>query len=236
MASTWPHGSARARASTRRTPRIAVAGLLVGTAAIAASLGYQWRASPSSTAAPPAEVPTGEHRLSPGTPDGAAITVPPRKNAPRQDLGEAGGAVPDGTAVFDGGVPGVANLDLALLAALRRAATDAAHDGVELHVNSGWRSPAYQEQLLREAVAKYGSEAEAARWVATPETSPHVAGDAVDIGPRGAAAWLAKDGARYGLCRIYRNEPWHYELRPVAIGHHCPPMYADPTQDPRMQQ
>ena len=30
---------------------------------------------------------------------------------------------------------------------------------------------------------KYGSEAEAARWVATPDTSAHVSGDAVDIGP-----------------------------------------------------
>jgi zinc D-Ala-D-Ala carboxypeptidase len=38
------------------------------------------------------------------------------------------------------------------------------------------------------------------------------------------------------LCQIYSNEPWHYELRPEAIDHGCPPMYADPTQDPRMQQ
>jgi hypothetical protein len=38
------------------------------------------------------------------------------------------------------------------------------------------------------------------------------------------------------LCQIYRNEPWHYELRPVAIEHGCPAMYADPTHDPRMQR
>ena len=83
---------------------------------------------------------------------------------------------------------------------------------------------------------KYGSEREAARWVATPSTSAHVSGDAVDIGPVGATAWLAEHGAAYGLCRVYGNEPWHYELRPEAIAHGCPPMYADPTQDPRMQQ
>ena len=65
-----------------------------------------------------------------------------------------------------------------------------------------------------EAVSKYGSEAEAARWVATPNTSAHVSGDAVDIGPSGAAAWLSEHGAAYGLCQIYGNEPWHYELRP----------------------
>jgi hypothetical protein len=37
------------------------------------------------------------------------------------------------------------------------------------------------------------------------------------------------------LCQIYSNEPWHYELRPEAIDHDCPPMYADPTHDPRTQ-
>ena len=117
----------------------------------------------------------------------------------------------------------MANLDPALLGALRQAATDAADDGVEFVVDSGWRSPAYQEQLLREAVSKYGSEAEAARWVATPNTSAHVSGDAVDIGPSDAAAWLSEHGAAYGLCQIYGNEPWHYELRPEAIDHGCPP-------------
>jgi zinc D-Ala-D-Ala carboxypeptidase len=130
----------------------------------------------------------------------------------------------------------VANLDPDLLGALSRAATDAADDGVEVFVESGRRSPEYQEQLLLEAVSKYGSEEEAARWVATPETSPHVSGDAVDIGPSDATAWLSEFGAEYGLCQIYGNEPWHYELRPMAIDRGCPPMYADPTHDPRMQQ
>ncbi|WP_310741922.1 MULTISPECIES: M15 family metallopeptidase [unclassified Microbispora] len=138
--------------------------------------------------------------------------------------------------VFDDRIPGVANLDRDLLKALRQAATDAADDGVEFHVNSGWRSPEYQNRLLREAVSKYGSEDEAARWVATPATSSHVTGDAVDIGPSDATAWLSGHGAEYGLCQIYRNEPWHYELRTDAIDRGCPRMYADPTQDPRMQQ
>ena len=138
--------------------------------------------------------------------------------------------------VFDNEVPGVANLDSALLAALRQAATDAAVDGVKFVVDSGWRSPEYQERLLREAISKYGSEEEATRWVATPDTSAHVSGNAVDIGSSGAAAWLSEHGAEYGLCRIYGNEPWHYELRPEAIDHVCPPTYSDPTRDPRMRQ
>jgi LAS superfamily LD-carboxypeptidase LdcB len=160
----------------------------------------------------------------------------PRRSEHRDALGEAGGAVPNGTTVFDGEVPGVANLDPALLGALRRAATDAAVYGVQFFVDSGWRSPAYQEQLLRQAVSKYGSEQEAARWVATPNTSAHVSGDAVDIGRSDAAAWLSEHGAGYGLCQIYGNEPWHYELRPSAIAHGCPAMYADAAHGPRVQR
>ena len=72
--------------------------------------------------------------------------------------------------------------------------------------------------------------------MATPDTSAHVSGDAVDIGPSVAAAWLSGHGAEYGLCQIYGNEPWHYELRPGAIDHGCPPVYADPTHDPRMRR
>jgi hypothetical protein len=62
-----------------------------------------------------------------------------------------------------------------------------------------------------------------------------VSGKAVDIGPFDATAWLSEHGAEYGLCQIYRNEPWHYEFRARAIDRRCPRMYADPSQDPRMQ-
>jgi zinc D-Ala-D-Ala carboxypeptidase len=195
--------------------------VLVVIAAIGAALGYQLLASSSSTATSPIDVPRGEHRG--------------LRSEHRGLLGEVESAVPDGATIFDDESPGVANLDPDLLGALRQAATDAPDDGVEFVVDSGWRSPEYQSQLLREAISKYGSEAEAARWVATPETSAHVSGDAVDIGPSDATAWLSARGAEYGLCQIYGNEPWHYELRPEAIDHGCPPMYADPTHDPRMQ-
>jgi D-alanyl-D-alanine carboxypeptidase len=199
-----------------------VAVLLVGLGAIAAGLGHQFLGSSPSRAAAPIDVRRSEHR--------------DLRRGHHGALGEDGGAIRDGTTVFDDDVPGVAKLDPRLLGALRRAATDATSDGVELGVDSGWRSPAYQAQLLREAVSKYGSEQEAARWVATPDRSAHVSGDAVDIGPSAAAAWLSEHGAAYGLCRIYGNEPWHFELRPEAIDHDCPPMFSDPTQDPRMQQ
>jgi hypothetical protein len=149
---------------------------------------------------------------------------------------QADGHVADGVTVFDDDVPAVANLDSDLVGALRRAATDAADAGVTIHVTSGWRSAEYQRRLLRDAIATYGSAEEAARWVATPETSSHVSGDAIDIGQSDAMAWLSAHGAAYGLCQIYRNEPWHYELRPGAADHGCPAMYADAAHDPRMQQ
>jgi hypothetical protein len=217
--------------SRRRVRWIRVAGLLVAIAAIVAALGGL-PASMSTTALTPT-VSRGDIRAALGEPG-----APPQRGAlpGSGGLGEAEGAVPDGTSVFDDDVPGVANLDSDLLSALREATSDAERDGVEFVVDSGWRSRAYQEHLLQDAISKYGSEAEAAKWVATPDTSPHVSGDAVDIGPPAAAEWLSERGARYGLCQIYANEPWHYELRPEATDQGCPAMYEDPTHDPRMEQ
>jgi D-alanyl-D-alanine carboxypeptidase len=205
-----------AQTARRRTRLTIRAALVVANVALVGVFVHQALTS-SDPVAPPSSI---------TSPSGTRGQVPD----------EADGVVPDGVTVFDDGIPAVANLDPDLLAALRKAATDAADDGVEFFVNSGWRSPAYQEQLLREAVSKYGSEKEAARWVATADTSPHVSGHAIDIGRSNATAWLSKHGAEYGLCQIYKNEPWHYELRPEAIDDGCPRMYADPTHDPRMQQ
>src|SRR6266536_2363884 len=127
-----------ARRSTRRIriPRIRVVGLLLIAASVAA-LGSQLPASMSSTGVTPVDVPRDEHRGGLGEPGAPGE----RRALPdRGALGEADGAVPDGTTVFDDEVAGVANLDPDLLAALRRAATDAAGDGVEFLVDSGWRS------------------------------------------------------------------------------------------------
>ena len=209
----------------RRTRLTILVALVVVSAALVGVLGYQSLAVlPSSATSPIAAEPRAHrpHDSLYGDPHGA--------------LGEDDGVVPDGVTVFDDEVPAVAILDPDLLGALRQAATDAAGDGVEFYVDSGWRSPEYQEQLLREAVSKYRSEEEASRWVASTETSEHVSGDAVDIGHANARAWLSEHGAEYGLCQIYGNEPWHFELRAEAIGHGCPSMYADPTHDPRMQR
>src|SRR4051794_609874 len=94
-----------ARTTTPRIPGLLVAALLVVIAAIAA-VGHQLLASSSSTASslPPSESPIAVLR-----------------SEHRGPLGEADGAVPDHTTVFDSDVPGVAKLDPALRGALRRA-------------------------------------------------------------------------------------------------------------------
>jgi zinc D-Ala-D-Ala carboxypeptidase len=215
-------------APARRTRRIVLVGLAILGVAIAAPVVQRpfVASAPSSS---PVEV--GQSAGTHTALDGADGVIPDGV------VDGADGFISDGVAVsvFDEEIPAVGRLDPDLLDALRRTATDAEAEGVGLRVTSGWRSPEYQQQLLRNALAEYGSQAEAARWVSTPETSAHVSGDAVDIGPVDAAAWLSEHGAAHGLCQIYGNEPWHYELRPDAVDDGCPPMYADPTEDPRMQ-
>ena len=165
----------------------------------------------------------------------ASASVPP--SVPPSSITEADGLIRDegAVSVFDE-TSAVTNLDSDLLAAVRAAATAAEDDGVRVHVNSGWRSADYQQVLRQEAIAEYGSEQEAARWVATPENSEHVSGDAVDLGPVAAQDWLSRHGSDFGLCQIYENERWHFELRPAAVANGCPLMYADPTADPRTQR
>lgn len=190
-----------------------------------------------ATADPPSPAPRSVDVPGTRTVELAAPSVPEERGDVGDGvLGTAGGRLPDGATAADDGLPGVARLDPDLRRALLRATADAADDGVAITLTSGWRSRAYQAHLLDEAVATHGSRAEAARWVATPETSPHVTGDAVDVDGNRAATWLAEHGAAYGLCRVYANEPWHVELRPQAPDHGCPARYADPTHDPRMHR
>lgn len=132
-----------------------------------------------------------------------------------------GGAIPHGGLPVDSRETAVAALDDDLLAAVRAAAADAAVDGIEVRITSGWRSRGYQQRLLDRAERTYGSLEEARRWVATPDTSSHVTGDAVDVGPTDAAYWMAEHGSRYGLCQVYANEIWHYELL-TRPGGTCP--------------
>ena len=85
-------------------------------------------------------------------------------------------------------------------------------------INSGFRSPERQAQLYEEALAKYGSEAEARKWVAPPGNSRHNHGLAADLAYRddAARAWAHENAPRFGLNFRLGHEPWHVEL---ADGH-----------------
>lgn len=129
---------------------------------------------------------------------------------------------------FENFHPAIGNLDPELRNALQRAASDAAEDGVEIFVTDGWRSARYQKVLFNSAVQMYASREEAEKWVATPEQSRHVSGEAVDIGPPDAHSWLRLHGWIYGLCQTYANEPWHFELV-TEPGGVCPTPAPDAT-------
>jgi D-alanyl-D-alanine carboxypeptidase len=102
----------------------------------------------------------------------------------------------------------------------------AAREGVNLYITSGFRSQARQEVLFANAIKKYGSETEAAKWVLPAHFSHHPQGLAIDVNypkdPSGAK-WLEDHGARFGLCRVYANEWWHFE-GVIAPGASCPAM------------
>jgi D-alanyl-D-alanine carboxypeptidase len=134
-----------------------------------------------------------------------------------------GGWIPDGQTLspFDTSNPAVTNLDPALLAAVQKAADAAKAQGVDLRINSGWRSAGFQQRLFDDAVRTYGSVDVARQFVASADVSKHVVGQAVDIAPIEADQWLIRNGAPFGLCQIYANELWHFELAVDRQGN-CP--------------
>ncbi|MBU3715777.1 MAG: hypothetical protein FGM63_01880 [Candidatus Nanopelagicaceae bacterium] len=105
----------------------------------------------------------------------------------------------------------------------------AKRDGVALDITSGYRTLARQSELFKRALRKYGSYKEAAKWVSPPGISHHPLGLAIDVNypndPKGAK-WLEIHGYKFGLCRVFENEWWHFEGN-IAPGWKCPKMFKD---------
>ncbi|WP_124711134.1 M15 family metallopeptidase [Gordonia insulae] len=129
--------------------------------------------------------------------------------------------VPDANAAT-----GTAGLDPVLATAYTQASRTARSEGVSLWITSGKRSSGEQEQLWRDAIRTHGSPAAARRWVLPPGQSTHVSGHAIDVGPHTGAMWLRRTGFRWGLCRTFANEWWHFEVATIP-GQPCPPMWPD---------
>lgn len=141
-----------------------------------------------------------------------------------------GGWLPDGVTLspFDVANPIVGLLDPALLSAVQDATRKAAAENVDIRINSGWRSRGFQQRLFDDGVRSYGSVDAARQFVASPDTSKHVEGKAVDIAPVEADKWLIANGRQFGLCQIYANEIWHFELATDDQGR-CPPLKPNAT-------
>ena len=120
-----------------------------------------------------------------------------------------------------------------LVARFAAAQSFARADGVVLTLTSGFRSLERQQMLFDREVAIRGSETEAAKWVLPPQYSHHPQGLAIDVnypGDKAGALWLEKNGSRFGLCRVYANEWWHFE-GVIAPGERCPAMAANALID-----
>ena len=122
-------------------------------------------------------------------------------------------------------------VDKQLMYRFKAAQAAAKKDGQALYIASGFRTLARQKVLFAQAVKKYGSEKEASKWVAPPMISHHPWGTALDINYPDepvAAGWLEVNGWKFGLCRVFENEWWHFEPV-IAPGWKCPALVPDAT-------
>lgn len=131
-------------------------------------------------------------------------------------------------AIMYSGIP-KSKLDDQVLYRFKAAEIAAKKDGVRIYIASGFRTIERQRYLFNQAVKKYGSKAEAAKWVSPPEYSHHPQGLAVDVNypnDRKGAKWLEEHGSTFGLCRVFENEWWHFEPV-IAPGWKCPHLMKD---------
>ena len=122
-------------------------------------------------------------------------------------------------------------LDKQLMSRFKAAQAAAKKDGQALYIASGFRTLSRQQTLFAQAVRRYGSVQEASKWVAPPLVSHHPWGVAIDVNypdePVGAG-WLEINGSKFGLCRVFENEWWHFEPV-IAPGWKCPALVPDAT-------
>ena len=114
-----------------------------------------------------------------------------------------------------------AQLDPLLKNRIRAVQLSATAKGFSVGVTSGWRSLNDQQRIYNNAVKLYKNQAD--RWALPPEKSMHPWGLAVDLhfGSQAAANWFKQNSWTFGLCRVYKNEWWHFEPV-IAPGGKCP--------------
>jgi D-alanyl-D-alanine carboxypeptidase len=93
----------------------------------------------------------------------------------------------------------------------------AAAEKITLCLQDGKRSTRQQQAQFDEYVTKFGSYEQARKYALPPAESMHVKGVAIDIQPLASAAWIEQSAGKYGWCRRYENEPWHFEYNPEYV-------------------
>lgn len=85
----------------------------------------------------------------------------------------------------------------------------AARDGVTIGITDSYRSYEGQVDVAeRKGLSSQGG------WAATPGTSAHGWGLAVDVDvDAGGQAWLEANAATFGWVKAAEREPWHWEFR-----------------------
>lgn len=77
-----------------------------------------------------------------------------------------------------------------------------AEQGIEIGLDSGWRSVEYQERLMARFTEEYGEEY-ARKTVAPPGTSEHHTGLAIDIVPKVNGAWVVENDEMMALTELF---------------------------------
>ena len=119
-----------------------------------------------------------------------------------------------------------------VLARFLSAQSAAKEEGIEMVIDSGYRTTQTQEYLFNRAIKEHKTAEEAIKWVLPADLSRHPWGLALDVNlhhEKSGASWLEANGATFGLCRVYENEWWHFEPL-IAPGGICPPLKPDASQ------
>jgi hypothetical protein len=229
MTATHLSAGRRRRRRLRRTLLVTAVLVLAGGAAGYASWhGDETKVAAGGSPASASPAPQGSSRSTTPKPQPAARSTTSTHGGGTKSGGGKGFApvvtdrIPDPTTSLplSAPIPGTTNMQTAAAAAFARAFADARAAGLRPEIRSAWRSAAWQQILFDRAVTRYGSTAEAGKWVLDPAKSAHVKGYAIDVHPQAVASWLETHGSAYGLCRTYDNEWWHFEYLATST---CPP-------------